>query len=84
MIARGIFTYVPDLASKLRRYINAYSSHARRIRWKYSEPTRRFRTNEFTATRHWCGRIAVEKTATGVLRVVRRACGTFFCADVKN
>ena len=52
VIARGIFTSVPDLAHKLRRYINAYSSHARPIRWKYSDPTRHLRTNELTATRH--------------------------------
>src|SRR6202165_1825072 len=52
VIARGIFTSVPDLARKLRRYINAYSSHARPIRWKYSDPTRRLRTNELTATPH--------------------------------
>jgi len=52
VIARGIFTSVPDLARKLRRYINAYSSHARPIRWKYSDPTHRLRTNELTATRH--------------------------------
>ena len=26
VIARGVFTSLPDLASKLRRYINAYSS----------------------------------------------------------
>jgi transposase len=51
-IARGIFTSVPDLARKLRRHINAYSSHARGIRWKYSDPTRHFCTNELTATRH--------------------------------
>ncbi|HWF37949.1 MAG TPA: IS630 family transposase, partial [Candidatus Acidoferrales bacterium] len=41
VIARGIFTSVPDLARKLRRYINAYSAHARPIRWKYSDPSRR-------------------------------------------
>ena len=38
VIARGIFTSVPDLARKLRRYINAYSANARPIRWKYSDP----------------------------------------------
>ena len=38
VIARGIFTSVPDLARKLRRYINAYSAHARPIQWKYSTP----------------------------------------------
>ncbi|MCE5308221.1 MAG: IS630 family transposase, partial [Acidobacteriales bacterium] len=46
VIARGIFTSVPDLARKLRRYINAYSAHARPIQWKYSDPTRRIRAND--------------------------------------
>ena len=36
VIARGIFTSVSDLARKLRRYINAYSTNARAFRWKYS------------------------------------------------
>jgi len=53
VIARGIFTSVPDLARKLRRYINAYSANARPIQWKYSDSSRRLRTNEFTATVHW-------------------------------
>src|ERR1022692_2245640 len=52
VIARGIFTSVSDLARKLRRYINPYSAHARPIQWKYSDPTRRVRSNEFTATGH--------------------------------
>jgi transposase len=52
VIARGIFTSVPDLARKLRRYINAYSAHARPIQWKYSDPSCRLHTNEFTATVH--------------------------------
>src|SRR6201982_2012765 len=52
VIARGIFTSVPDLARKLRRYINAYSANARPIQWKYSDLSRRLRTNEFTATVH--------------------------------
>ena len=52
VIARGIFTSVPDLARKLRRYINAYSANARPFHWKYSDPTRRIRSNEFTATGH--------------------------------
>lgn len=52
VIARGVFTSVPDLARKLRRYINAYSAHARPIQWKYSDPTRRLRSNEFSATGH--------------------------------
>jgi hypothetical protein len=52
VIARGIFTSVPDLVRKLRRYINAYSANARPIQWKYSDPSRRLRTNEFTVTGH--------------------------------
>src|SRR5437667_8476527 len=52
VIARGIFTSVPDLARKLCRYINAYSANARPIQWKYSDPTRRVRSNELTATGH--------------------------------
>jgi transposase len=52
VIARGVFTSVPDLARKLRRYINAYSANARPFQWKYSDPNRRIRSNEFTATGH--------------------------------
>jgi transposase len=52
VIARGIFTSVTDLARKLRRYINAYSANARSIQWKYSDPSRRLHTIEFTATVH--------------------------------
>jgi transposase len=52
VIARGIFSSVPDVARKLRSYINAYSAHARPVQWKYSDPSRRLRTNEFTATAH--------------------------------
>ena len=52
VIARGIFTSVSDLARKLRRYINAYSANARPIQWKYSNPTRRIRGNDLTATGH--------------------------------
>jgi transposase len=50
VIARGVFTSVPDLAGKLRRYINAYSVNARPIKWKYSDPTRRVRSNGLSAT----------------------------------
>jgi hypothetical protein len=49
VIARGIFTSVKDLARKLRRYINAYSN-AKPIQWKYSDPTRRIRSNVASAT----------------------------------
>jgi len=52
VIARGVFTSVQDLARKLRRYINAYSANAKPIRWRYSDPTRRIRTNDLAATGH--------------------------------
>jgi len=52
VIARGIFTSVSDLARKLRRYINAYSANARPFQWKYSDPTRPIRSNEFIETGH--------------------------------
>ena len=52
VIARGVFTSVPDLARKLRRYINAYSANAQPIQWKYSDPSRRIRSNELSATGH--------------------------------
>ena len=52
VIARGIFKSVPDLARKLLRYINAYSANARPFQWKYSDPSRRIRSNDLTATGH--------------------------------
>lgn len=52
LIARGVFTSVPDLARKFKRYIRAYSANAKPIQWKYSDPKRRIRSNEFTATGH--------------------------------
>ena len=52
VVARAIFTSVPDLARKLYRYINAYSANARPIQWKYPDPSCRLRTNEFTARVH--------------------------------
>ena len=42
----------PDLARKLRRYINAYSTNAQPIHWKYSDPSHRIRSNELSATGH--------------------------------
>ena len=45
VIARGIFTSVKDLARTHRRYINAYSANDKSIQWKYSDPTRRIRSN---------------------------------------
>ncbi len=50
VIARGIFTSVKDLVRKLRRFINAYSANAKSSQWKYSDPTRRNRSNVVSAT----------------------------------
>lgn len=44
LLARGIFTSVPDLARKIRRYIAAYNKHPKPIRWTYSTPSRRINT----------------------------------------
>jgi len=52
VIARAVFSSVPDLARQLRRYINAYSANAQPIQWKYSDPSRHTRSNEFSATGH--------------------------------
>lgn len=52
VIARGHLHSVSDLARKLRRYIKAYSANAQPFQWRYSDPNRRIRSNEFTATGH--------------------------------
>jgi len=39
VISRGIFSSVSDLARKLKRYIRAYSAHAKPFKWMYSDPT---------------------------------------------
>lgn len=41
VIARGIFTSVPDLRRKLMRYIRQYNKVAKPFRWAYADPTRR-------------------------------------------
>ena len=52
VIARGIFTSVPDLARKLMRYIRAYAKSAKPFAWKYSDVRRRIHANELIATCH--------------------------------
>jgi transposase len=44
LLARGIFTSVPDLARKIRRYIACYNQEPKPIRWTYSDPARRITT----------------------------------------
>jgi transposase len=51
VISRGVFSSVSDLARKLKRYIRAYSAHAKPFQWKYSDPTRHI-GNVLFATGH--------------------------------
>src|SRR5246500_1309199 len=41
VIARGVFTPVPDLRRKLMRYIHQYNKAPKTIKWRYRDPTRR-------------------------------------------
>lgn len=45
LLARGIFTSLPDLARKIRRYIVQYNKDPKPIRWTYNNPTHRITTN---------------------------------------
>jgi transposase len=41
VIARGVFTSVPDLKGKLMRYIRQYNNQPKPVKWKYFDPSRR-------------------------------------------
>lgn len=41
VIARGVFTSVPDLKRKLMHYIRHYNKAPRTVKWKYFDPSRR-------------------------------------------
>jgi len=43
VIARGIFTSLPDLKRKLMRYIRQYNKQPKTVKWKYFDPTRRIK-----------------------------------------
>src|SRR6218665_372696 len=45
VIARGVFTSVPDLKSKLMRYIRKYNEQSKSVKWKYFDTTRRITTD---------------------------------------
>ena len=45
LLARGIFTSVPDLARKIRRYITRYNDDPKPIHWTYSNPAHRIATH---------------------------------------
>lgn len=44
LLARGIFTSLPDLARKIRRYIVRYNENPKPIRWLYADPAHRITT----------------------------------------
>jgi transposase len=44
VIARGVFTSVPDLKRKLMRYIRVYNKDPKTVKWKYFDPKRRITT----------------------------------------
>ena len=46
VIARGVFTSVPDLKRKLMRYIRQYNKAPKTVKWKYFDPTRRITPNQ--------------------------------------
>lgn len=53
VIARGIFTSVPDLARKLMRYIRQANRHPKPIHWTYTTTSHRIRsTGNSTVTVH--------------------------------
>lgn len=51
VIARGVFTSVPDLRRKLMRYIRRYNAKPRPVKWKYFDSSRRI-TPESIVTVH--------------------------------
>jgi len=51
VIARGVFTSVPDLKRKLMRYVRQYNKQPKPVKWKYFDPTRRI-TPESIVTVH--------------------------------
>jgi len=51
VIARGVFTSVPDLKRKLMRYIRQYNTQPKPVKWKYFDASRRI-TPESIVTGH--------------------------------
>ena len=41
VIARGVFTWLPDLKRTLMRYIRKYNEQPKPVKWKYFDTTRR-------------------------------------------
>ena len=51
VIARGVFSSVPDLKRKLMRYIRKYNQQPKPVKWKYFDPSRRI-SSESVVTVH--------------------------------
>src|SRR6202162_1263157 len=51
VIARGVFTSLPDVKRKLMRYIRQYNTASKTVKWKYFDPTRRI-TPQSAVTAH--------------------------------
>jgi transposase len=45
VIARGVFTSLPDLKRKLMRYIRKYNEQPKPVKWKYCDLLRRITTD---------------------------------------
>lgn len=45
VIARGVFTSLPDLKRKLMRYIRQYNKQPKPVKWKYFDSSRRITTD---------------------------------------
>ena len=52
LIARGIFTSVPDLRRKLMAYIRAHNKNCHPFVWTYTNPKHRIRVNANSVTAH--------------------------------
>ncbi len=52
VIARGVFTSVPDLARKLMRYIRQCNKKPKPIKWSYTDGSRRITTSKVSVTRY--------------------------------
>ena len=50
VIARGVFTSLPDLKRKLMRYIRHYNQAPKTVKWKYFDPTRRITSQSAITT----------------------------------
>ena len=51
VIARGVFTPLPDLKRKLMRYIRHYNKQPKPVKWKYFDSSKRI-TTESIGTVH--------------------------------